>query len=630
MDWRLALDALVTGLPYALNFVGVWLVYRLLKDFDLTVDGSFTLGAAVAAVLATGHGWHPISATLVAGAAGAIAGLVTAAIHLRMKITLLLSGIITMIALWSVNLRVMGLPNLSFFRQDTIFTPFLGVTGLGNDLRVLAIVAAILLFGAVGLGYFLKTELGLSMRATGSNQTMAKSVGISTGFSVLLFLTISNFLVGFSGAITAQQQAFADINMGIGVILVAITAILLGELVVRSSGNVWMGILAVVVGTVLYHLAVAIAVRLGLRPSDLRGFTAFLLLAAIGTSMMLSRGERWYRIRRRDAPDVQPLIAADAASNDSENHGSVAQEEESALTVTQHRASSDSVDNGHPQDASITIGRRGKSAVQHSALSLRGLSVVYNHGLPNEVVALRELDLNIRPGEFVTVIGSNGAGKSTLVGTIAGAVTPTTGEIFLGTRRLTHMSQHVRAKYVARVFQDPLGGTCPDLSIEENLALAQNRVRGHRSLSLAVTKEKRTLFRKYLAQFGLGLEDRLSEYVERLSGGQRQALALLMAVMEVPEILLLDEHTAALDPKNQTLLQGMTNDLVGESGCTTIMVTHNMEQAIRYGDRMLMLHRGAVLFDVEGDQKRRLTVERLVSAFHNAGDTVFTDEMLFG
>ncbi len=401
MDARLILDALVTGLPYAFNFVGVWLVYRLLKDFDLTVDGSFTLGAGISAVLITSSGWNPIAATFVGGLAGAGAGLITAMIHLRMGVSLLLSGIITMIALWSVNLRVMGLPNLSFFGQETIFTPFLGGSSFSNDLRVVAVVGGLVLVAALALGLFLKTELGLSMRATGANPLMARSVGIGTGLTVFLFLMISNFLVGFSGAVTAQQQVFADINMGIGVILVAITAILLGELVVRRGGSVWLGILAVVVGTVLYHIAVAVVVRLGLRPSDLRAFTAFVLIVSIGASMLISRSQTWLRIRRReeksagleavrspaeptdqaeDQPGGRPLEYADQGSL-----------EEGVMIPTASRAASNGL--VPPREA----GRRNVSSGTEP-LSLRGIGVVYNRGLPNEVVALRSVDLDVLPG----------------------------------------------------------------------------------------------------------------------------------------------------------------------------------------------------------------------------------------
>lgn len=617
MDARLVLDALVTGLPYAFNFVGVWLVYRLLKDFDLTVDGSFTLGAAVSAVLITLHGWGPVPATIAGAGAGAAAGLVTALLHLRMGISLLLSGIITMIALWSVNLRVMGLPNVSFLGQDTIFSGIASDSGLSNDLRVLALLSALLLVTAVALGLFLKTELGLSMRATGANQLMAQSVGVSVGVSVLLFLTISNFLVGLSGAVTAQQQVFADINMGIGVILVAITAILLGELVVRRTGSVWMGITAVIAGTVLYHLAVAVVVRVGLRPSDLRAFTAFILVVAIGASMLISRGENWLRIRRSDARSSAPPVAAAASLADSAGGGSGERPAQQPIKFV-----------------APATGRRRTApeapAEGRGPLSLQNVGVIYNRGLPNEVVALRSIDLDVPAGQFVTIIGSNGAGKSTLVGVVAGAVRPTLGDILMNGKSIAATPPHVRARRISRVFQDPLAGTSPDLTIEENLSLAGNRSSGHLSLKFAVTRTKRREFARYLEQFGLGLETRLSENVDRLSGGQRQALALVMAVMSLPEILLLDEHTAALDPKNQGYLQDMTNELVRESGCTTLMVTHNMEQAIRYGDRMIMLHRGRILFDVEGDQKKELTVERLVSAFHRAGDAVFTDEMLFG
>jgi putative ABC transport system ATP-binding protein len=610
---RLVLDALVSGLPYTFNFLGVWLIYRLLNDFDLTVDGSFTLGAAVTAALVTYKGFNPVLATALAGLAGATAGLVTATIHLRLKVPLLLGGIITMIALYSVNLRIMVLPNISFLHYPTIFDPVLSDDPVVSDIRSIGFLGGLLVLVALSLGTFLKTDLGLSMRATGANAQMARSIGINTAVTVVLFLLIANFLVGLGGSITAQQQLFTDLNMGIGVILVGITAILIGELVVRRVATVWGGILAVVIGTCVYYIAVSVAVRLGLQPSDLRAFTSLILLIAITTSLVLRRGETWLRIRGQEFPKP----AARAMSGNLLLAES-SQEQSRATVVT-------AADNAVPAASDPKADERVDGA-GNRWLNLEKVTVVYNRAQPNEVVALHDLSLSIKPAEFVTIIGSNGAGKSTLVSAIAGSVLPAGGTLWLRGRNITHQPEHARARHVARVFQDPTTGTCPEFSIEENLALAQKRGMG-RGLSFAVTRKRRRAFAEYLSGFGLGLEARLSEKVGRLSGGQRQALALLMAVMQVPDVLLLDEHIAALDPKNQVLLQEMTERIVSENGCTTIMVTHNMASAIRYGSRMIMLHRGAVLFDVQGRQKQELTVEKLIASFHGA-DAAITDEMV--
>jgi putative tryptophan/tyrosine transport system ATP-binding protein len=597
---RLFLDALVSGLPYTFIFLGVWLIYRLLNDFDLTVEGSFTLGAAVTAALVTYRGFNPAVATLLAGLAGAAAGLVTAAVHLRLRVPLLLAGIMTMIALYSANLRIMVLPNISFLHFTTIFSPIVVDDPIVSDVRSLLFMGLLLAAVAGGLGLFLKTDLGLSMRATGANGQMARSVGINTSLAVLLFLLLANFLVGLSGSITAQQQMFTDLNMGIGVILVGITTILIGELVVRRVGTVWLGILAVVVGTCVYYVAVSIAVRLGLAPSDLRAFTSLILLVAISSSLALGKGERWLRIRRSAFPAGRPRAAlVEGAPGLSQGRSAVA--------------------------SGAASGRR--ATVDTGGLLIEGATVVYNRGQANEIVALRNLNLAIGRGEFVTIIGSNGAGKSTLVSAVAGSVLPAAGVVRLSGRDITSTPEHRRAGYVARVFQDPTMGTCPQFSIEENLALAHKRGLA-RGLTMAVTRRRRREFASYLEQFGLGLEDRLTEKVGRLSGGQRQALALLMAMMRTPDVLLLDEHVAALDPRNQSLLQEMTDRIVRGSGCTTLMVTHNMDNAIRYGDRMIMLHRGSVLFDLGGAQKTGLTVEKLVASFHNADSGLVTDEML--
>ncbi len=253
------------------------------------------------------------------------------------------------------------------------------------------------------------------------------------------------------------------------------------------------------------------------------------------------------------------------------------------------------------------------------------LKRIFNRGTVDEKVAIEDITLHIREGEFVTVIGSNGAGKTTLLNLIAGTVSPDQGEIFIDGRQVTGLPEYRRARYLGRIFQNPLMGTAASMSIEENLAMADLRGKS-RGLRWGVTKRQRDMYRDALKGLGLGLglEDRLKDPVSLLSGGQRQSLTLLMATLSMPRLLLLDEHTAALDPKTAAKVIELTDRIVIQNHLTTIMVTHNMQQAINYGDRMIMLHEGRIRSDVAGDAKRRLTIKEVVDQF----GTVLKDETL--
>jgi putative ABC transport system ATP-binding protein len=253
-------------------------------------------------------------------------------------------------------------------------------------------------------------------------------------------------------------------------------------------------------------------------------------------------------------------------------------------------------------------------------LELDGVRLVYNAGTPTEVEAVRLLDLTLPTGRLVTVVGSNGAGKSSLIQLVSGAVRPTEGRVRIGGRDVTALPAHRRAAMVARVFDNPHAGTVPELSIEDNLALAMSRGR-RRGLRGAVTARRRNLMRERLALLGLGLERRLSGPVRLLSAGQRQSLTLIMAALTTPEVLLLDEHLAALDPATQARVLKLTVDIVTELGCTALMVTHNMEHAIAVGDRLLVMSRGRCIADLDGEAKRGLTVDQLVAHIVRSGDT---------
>ena len=252
-------------------------------------------------------------------------------------------------------------------------------------------------------------------------------------------------------------------------------------------------------------------------------------------------------------------------------------------------------------------------------LDIKNVYKTFNAGTVNEKTALNNLSLHLNEGDFVTVIGGNGAGKSTMLNAVAGVWPVDSGTISIGGVDVTKLSEHQRAKYISRVFQDPMTGTAATMQIEENLALAARR--GHsRGLRIGITRAEREQYREQLKMLDLGLEDRLTSKVGLLSGGQRQALTLLMATLQKPQLLLLDEHTAALDPKTAAKVLALSDQIVAENHLTTLMITHNMKDAIRHGNRLLMMSAGKVILDISGEEKRKLTVEDLLHRFSLAAD----------
>jgi putative ABC transport system ATP-binding protein len=258
-------------------------------------------------------------------------------------------------------------------------------------------------------------------------------------------------------------------------------------------------------------------------------------------------------------------------------------------------------------------------------LTLKQITKVFNEGTLDEKIVLKCIDLTLEPGDFVTIIGSNGAGKSTLMNIISGRLTPDTGEVIIKDENVTNMSEHKRARYIGRVFQDPMAGTAPNMTIEENLALAYNRTL-KRSLRFGVTKKRREFFKETLKTLQLGLENRLNAKVGLLSGGERQALSLLMATFTKPHLLLLDEHTAALDPARAQLITELTKQIVEKNQLTTLMVTHNMEQALQLGNRLIMMDRGQIIFEAKGEEKKKLTVEKLLQEFQRIRGSQFASD----
>ena len=263
-------------------------------------------------------------------------------------------------------------------------------------------------------------------------------------------------------------------------------------------------------------------------------------------------------------------------------------------------------------------------------LEIQNVSKTFNAGTVNQKTALNGLNLKLNEGDFVTVIGGNGAGKSTMLNAVAGVWPVDEGKILIDGVDVTRLGEHQRAAYIGRVFQDPMTGTAATMQIEENLALAARRGK-RRTLRIGITKAEREQYRELLKTLDLGLEDRLTARVGLLSGGQRQALTLLMATLVTPKLLLLDEHTAALDPKTAKNVLTLTQKIIAENHLTAMMVTHNMKDALEYGNRTIMMHEGKIILDIDAETKKRIHVEDLLVMFEKAsGSEINNDRMLLG
>jgi len=258
-------------------------------------------------------------------------------------------------------------------------------------------------------------------------------------------------------------------------------------------------------------------------------------------------------------------------------------------------------------------------------LKLEQINKIFNEATLDEKIALDQINLELKSGDFVTVIGSNGAGKSTLMNMISGALTPDLGNVLIDGKNVTKLPEFKRSQFIGRVFQDPMAGTAPNMTIEENLAMAYSRNK-KRGLRKGVDKRRREFFRQSLESLHLNLENRLNAKVGLLSGGERQALSLLMATFTQPSILLLDEHTAALDPARAELITNLTKQLVEKDQLTTLMVTHNMQQALDLGNRLIMMDKGQIILEVDSDKKHELTIDKLMAEFQRIRGEKMTDD----
>lgn len=263
-------------------------------------------------------------------------------------------------------------------------------------------------------------------------------------------------------------------------------------------------------------------------------------------------------------------------------------------------------------------------------LKLTNILKIFNEGTVDEKMALSNINLELARGDFVTIIGSNGAGKSTLMNIISGVLLPDEGTVEIDGNKVDHLKEYQRAPMIGRVFQDPMAGTSPSMTIEENLAMAYSRDK-KRGLRLGVNQKRRQMFREHLESLHLGLENRLTAKVGLLSGGERQALSLLMATFTEPKVLLLDEHTAALDPARAQLITNLTKEIVEKHHLTTLMVTHNMQQALDLGNRLIMMDKGQIILDVSEEEKKNLTIEKLLSEFERLrGEKFASDRAILG
>jgi len=274
---------------------------------------------------------------------------------------------------------------------------------------------------------------------------------------------------------------------------------------------------------------------------------------------------------------------------------------------------------------------RAKTVITYSEggkmIRLENIKKVFHEGTVNENTALKKINLTVKEGDFITIVGSNGAGKSTLFNTISGSFSPTNGQIFFNNENVTRMPEYRRAEFIGRIFQDPLLGTASNMSLEDNMMICNKK--GFKGLRVSLNSRMRERFRNELKLLQMGLEDRMEHNLQLFSGGQRQALTLLMTVLSNPSLILLDEHTAALDPKNAAMVLELTDRFIRERKLTAMMITHNMSQAIKFGNRILMMHKGEIILDISGEEKKSLTVEGLVKKFYNVKHELLTnDEVL--
>ena len=408
-----------------------------------------------------------------------------------------------------------------------------------------------------------------------SDLKMCRASSINTNVIKIAGLALSNALVGLSGALVGQYQGFADVSSGTGMIMVGLASVIIGEVFVKNM-SVTKGLFLSVIGSVVYRMVIQAALEV-----DLIDASALKLITAI---------------------IVGGFMAIPAIKT--------------GLSDKRQRKNKDC--------------RQDKTeGVSGGLLDVQGLEKTFNPGLPMENKVLKDFSLVLEPGDFACVVGSNGAGKSTFFNTIAGSVSPDRGSIRICGRDVTDLPDYKRARKLSRVFQDPTQGTAPNLTVAENIALAYGRACGS-SLKFAMRKSRYDFIYEQLKELGFGLEDRMDTCVGLLSGGQRQAISLLMATIGDPELLLLDEHTAALDPEATERIMELTEKIVQEKNITCLMITHDLHSALVQGNKCLVMDEGRIVAQIHQDQRMHMDVDDLLDLYKkNTGRVLADDKILF-